>query len=88
MDKIKAEVPVWGKPSYSQYQALCSLDTFLNAHNITQSKIWWFEARQGTSRKVFILGTVEAKGFLAESAYSVSRTKVKTPILINEGILI
>ena len=26
---------------------------------------WWFEARRGTSRKVFILGTVEAKGFLA-----------------------
>ena len=39
MDKIKAEVPVWGKSSYSQYQVLCSLDTFLNAHNITQSKM-------------------------------------------------
>ena len=38
MDKIKAEVPVWGKPSYSQYQVLCSLDTFLNAHNKPSQK--------------------------------------------------
>ena len=40
MNKIKAEVPVWDKPSYSQYQVLCSLDTFPQYnHNITQSKI-------------------------------------------------
>ena len=39
----------------------------------------WFEARQGTSRKVFTLGTVEAKGFLAESVYFMSHTKVAQP---------
>ena len=40
---------------------------------------WWFEVRRGTSSKVFILSTVEAKGFLSESAYFMSRTKVTQP---------
>ena len=41
----------------------------------------WFEARRGTSRKVFILGTVVPKGFLAESAYFSSRIRHSAPFL-------
>ena len=57
----------------------CPLNLPLLPRCLDHGARWWFEARRGTSRKVFILSTVEAKGFLTESAYFMSRTKVPQP---------
>ena len=57
----------------------CPLNLPLLSRCFDRGACWWFEVRRGTSRKVFILSTVEAKGFLAESAYFMSRTKVIQP---------
>ena len=54
----------------------CPLNLPLLPRCLDHGARWWFEGRRGTSRKVFILSTVEAKGFLA---YFMSRTKVTQP---------